>query len=113
MPNRTAQLAILLGFLEGTWAMLNGALHALTRSGLLTNVPGVPWASWGVAAILLGAAWMIAGNLYLFQNRPANWRALIILIVISSFGSGWAAPVLVAQMVLLLLPAARRGWAVS
>ncbi|MGH9520661.1 MAG: hypothetical protein ACRD2D_13470, partial [Terriglobales bacterium] len=111
-PRPTAQIAILLGFLEGTWAMLNGALCALTGSGLL-NVPGMPWAAWGVGAALLGAAWMIAGNFYLFQNRPANWRALIVLIVVSSFGAGWAAPVLVAQLVLLLLPATRRGWATS
>lgn len=50
---------------------------------------------------------MVAGNLYLFQNRTTVWRALIVLIVVSSFGAGWAAPVLVAQLVLLLLPVTR------
>lgn len=107
MPPRTAQIAVLLGFLEGTWALLNGVLVLISGRGLMASVAGIPWAAWGAWAALLGAAWMVAGNLYLFQNRTTVWRALIVLIVVSSFGAGWAAPVLVAQLVLLLLPVTR------
>lgn len=79
----------------------------ITGHGLLMSVAGMPWAAWGGWSVLLGAAWMAAGNLYLFQNKISIWRALIVLIVVSSFGAGWAAPVLVAQLALLLLPATR------
>lgn len=100
-----------MGFLEGTWALVAGIQVLITGRPLLLAGHAGPWAAWGAAAALLGALWMIAGNLYLFQNRAGAWRAMAVLIVVSSFGAGWAGVVLAVQLALLLLPATRRGLA--
>ncbi|MGH9473529.1 MAG: hypothetical protein ACRD1M_12400 [Terriglobales bacterium] len=109
MPPPTAQVAIWLGFLLGVWGLLSGFYCWITRAGLAASVPGVPWAAWGAGSAVLGAAWMVAGNLYLFQNRGWTWKAVIVLLVLSSWSAGWAVAILAVQLVLLLLPATRRG----
>jgi len=109
LPPLPAQIAVVLGFLIGTWTLVCGFETLIT--GAPTSVFGSagPWAAWGVAAIALGAAWMVIGNLYLFQNRLASWKAITILVVVSSWNAGWATLVLIVQLVLLLMPATRRG----
>lgn len=108
MPPASAQVAIGLGFLMGVWGLLSGFYCWIAGVRLAASVPGLPWAAWGVGAAALGAAWMVAGNLYLFQNRVWVWKTTIVLIVLSSWSAGWAVAVLAAQLILLLLPATRR-----
>jgi len=109
LPPAPAQAAIVLGFLLGSWTLVEGLELVITGRAVMIAGHAGPWAAWGAAAALLGAAWMLVGNLYLFQNRSAAWKAMAILVVLSSWGAGWALPVLLAQLVLLLLPATRRG----
>ena len=111
LPPAPARAAILLGFLTGTWALVEGLNRWITGHGLRLDGYAGPWAAWGVAAAALGALWMVVGNLYLFQNRLPNWKAMMVLVVVSSWFAGWATPVLVAQLVLLLLPATRHALA--
>ena len=110
MPPPPARAAITLGFLLGTWALVDGFHLLITGTSIRIFGYTGPWAAWGVAAIVLGVLWMLLGNLYLFQNRLAIWKAFIVLLVVSSWSAGWAAPILVVQLLLLLLPATRRGF---
>lgn len=108
LPPVPAQAAIILGFLEGTWALVNGFHRIITGDFIRVWGHSGPWSAWGGAAVILGALWMIVGNLYLFQNRAATWKAMVILVVLSSWFAGWAvALVLIAQLILLLLPSTR------
>lgn len=109
LPPLPAQIAVVLGFLIGTWTLVCGFTTLITGAPLRVFGSAGPWAAWGVAAIALGAVWMVIGNVYLFQNRLASWKAITILVVVSSWGAGWATLVLIAQLVLLLVPATRRG----
>ncbi|HUX66135.1 MAG TPA: hypothetical protein VMV31_01460 [Terriglobales bacterium] len=109
LPPAPAQAAIVLGFLIGTWTLVDGLHIWITGHTVLIVGHSGPWAAWGVAGALLGAAWMLVGNLYLFQNRSASWKAMAVLVVLSSWGAGWGLAALLAQLALLLLPATRRG----
>lgn len=109
MPSKSAQLAIGLGFLLGTWLLVDGFQTLITGHPLLVAGHPGPWVAWGATAALAGALWMLLGNLYLFQNRSANWKAFTILVVLSSWSAGWAVLILVAQLALLLTPSARRS----
>ncbi|HXE31283.1 MAG TPA: hypothetical protein VN515_05735 [Terriglobales bacterium] len=109
LPPSPAQAAVIIGFVAGTWLLVEGfALLIAHRPLMLWGHPG-PWAAWGSAAILLGALWMLCGNLYLFQNRSGAWKAMIVLTVASSWYAGWAVAAVIAQLLLLLLPSTRRG----
>ncbi len=108
LPPLSARLAIGMGFLSGTWALVLGLDHLIGHPLQRDGYPG-PWAAWGTAAILLGALWMLAGNLYLFQHRRLNWAAMLALVLLSLPFAGWGVWILAAQLVLLLLPSTRRA----
>lgn len=109
LPPLPAQIAVILGFLIGTWTLVCGFEQLITGTPLTVLGHAGPWAGWGAGMVALGAAWMVAGNLYLFQNRLTSWKIITILVVVSSWNAGWAMLVLIAQLVLLLLPVTRRG----
>lgn len=109
LPPLPAQIAVVLGFLIGTWTLVCGFEQLITGVPLRVFGHAGPWVGWGAGMIALGAAWMVAGNLYLFQNRLGSWKIITILVVVSSWDAGWATLVLVAQLVLLLLPVTRHG----
>lgn len=110
LPSRPAQIAIILGFVEGTWALVDG-FHRIITGDFIRLLGHVgPWAGWGGAAIVLGALWMGFGNLYLFQNRWSNWAAMLGVALVSFWrAGGWVTAVLALQLVLLLLPETRAG----
>ncbi|TAN24599.1 MAG: hypothetical protein EPN33_02210 [Acidobacteria bacterium] len=112
LPPAPAQAAIILGFLLGTW-MLVDSVHCWI-TGTYVRVPAHLF-GWTPAmsglVFLFGVLWMLVPNLYLFQNRLSTWKAMVILVVVSSWSLGLATPVLCAQLVLLLLPHTRRALA--
>lgn len=117
MPPLPAKIAICLAFVEGTWALLQGA-HYLVTGAFVAALPlfpalHAPAAFRAVLLLLYGALGLILANLYLFQNRLASWKALLVLVIVSSWNFGWIALAAVVQMVLLLLPTTRRQLAPS
>lgn len=110
LPAVAAQAAIVLGFLLGTWMLLDGLHFCITGRylNLAATRPLGPATLMAILSIAFGALWMIIPNLLLFQNRPAPWKAMLVLIVASSWYVGAATPLLVAMLLLLLLPATRR-----
>lgn len=120
LPPRTAQAAIVLGFLLGTWMLVDGTHRMITGDFIRLHGQLGPWATLASAAgldpmrlgwviVLFGVFWMVIPNIYLFQNRGANWRAMVILIVLSSWYVGSGTALLLPALVLLILPATRRG----
>ncbi|MGH9482982.1 MAG: hypothetical protein ACRD1L_12920 [Terriglobales bacterium] len=120
MPPATAQAAIVLGFLCGIWMLVDGANQLITGDYIRLHGQLGPWARFVAAAgldpmrlgwviVLFGALWMVVPNLYLFQNVSANWRAMVILIVLSSWYLGWGTALLLPALILLLLPATRKA----
>ena len=88
MPPRTAQVAVGIGFVLGTWALVNG-LHMLITGAPVVYLGHIgPWGIWGETAALLGAGWMAAGNWCLLQNSPVSWTGLGLMMAISTFGAG-------------------------
>ncbi len=120
LPPPPAQLAIGLGFVLGTWLLLDSVNRLITGSFLrwrgLAPSPhaaarlGLPPASLTLWILLFGALWMLLPNLYLFQNRRPAWAAMLGLALASVWYIGWATPLLVAVLILLLLPASRSGF---
>lgn len=114
LPPRAAQAAIILGFLLGTWMLVNSVQCWITGAYL----PVAPrlLGNWTPALALLvfvlGVLWMLVPNLYLFQNRLTTWKTMVVLIVVSAWSFGAVTPVLCVQLILLLLPRSRRALAV-
>lgn len=111
LPAPAGQAAVVLGFLLGTWMLVNGLTYRLT--GAFLPVPATMPPAPGLAMALLstgfGALWMIVPNLFLFQNRVRTWKAMLVLVVATSWYLGAATPLLLTQLVLLLLPATRKA----
>ena len=108
-PARTAQAAIIIGFLLGTWMLTDGLHVAIV--GTLVRWRGFPWgpaAPWGWV-VAFGGLWMLIPNLLLFHNRRWAWAAMVALAVASAWYWGPASLALGLIVVLLLLPATRRG----
>ncbi|MGH9394215.1 MAG: hypothetical protein ACRD1E_08605 [Terriglobales bacterium] len=113
---------MILGFLLGSWLLTDGLHRLITGDFLRLHGQLGPWAQLvarvgldpmrlGLPIALFGVLWMLVPNLYLFQNRPRAWVAMLLLIVASGWYLGAATVLLLAQLVLLLLPATRRGLA--
>jgi hypothetical protein len=120
LPPLPARVAVVLGFLLGTWLLLD-SLHRLIAGTFLRwrgLAPTAAAAGWlGVRAdaltlwiLLFGALWMLVPNLYLFQNRRPTWAATLALALGSLWYAGWATALLLAVVVLLLLPPVRAGF---
>ena len=115
IPPPPAQLAIVLGFLFGTWLLLDSVHRWITGYFLqwrgfapTTQAAarlGVPAGALTLWVFVFGVFWMLAPNLYLFQNRRPAWAATLVLALASFWYAGWATPLLAAVVVLLLLPA--------
>jgi hypothetical protein len=108
LPPRWGKIAAVLGFLMGTGMLVNGAERWITGSLLL-------WRGYAGEAtpaawewVLPGALWMVAGNLYLFQNSRRAWSAMLALTVASIWYLGVAAPLAAVQLALLGLAFPRR-----
>lgn len=113
MPPLSGRLAIILGFLLGTWTLLDGLHRFITGdyvrwhgqlgpwAGLVTKVGLNPMALGGVF-VALGVLWLVGANLYLYQNSRPTWRGMVALVVLSGWYLGPATPMLVAQIPLLL-----------
>ncbi|HEY8055704.1 MAG TPA: hypothetical protein VIE13_07315 [Terriglobales bacterium] len=110
-PAPTGQAAIVLGFLLGTWMLVDGLTFCITGAylPLAATLPRGPVPAMAWLTTAFGALWMFVPNLFLFQNRVTSWKAMLVLIVASSWYLGVATPILLTQLVLLLLPATRRG----
>ncbi|MGH9467957.1 MAG: hypothetical protein ACRD1Y_11445 [Terriglobales bacterium] len=111
LPSTTAQAAIVLGLLLGTWMLLNGAEAWIT--GHYVPLPQI-WLGWrpaeAGAVFTFGVLWMLVPNLYLYRNRLCEWKAMIVLIVVTSWSVGLIVTSLLgAQLILLVLPVTRRG----
>ncbi len=110
LPPLAAQVAIVLGVLLGTWMLLNSVHFWITGNyvhapaALLAWTPSTAW-----VVFAFGVFWMVVPNVYLFRNRLGAWKVMLLLAVVSSWNLGWIAPILAAQIVLLALPATRRG----
>jgi hypothetical protein len=65
-------IAIVFGFLQGTWDMVDG-LNRVVTGGFL---PFHEWLAPGAHAawllVIVGAGWMLAGNVFLFQTPAAT-----------------------------------------
>lgn len=111
LPSPSGQAAVVLGFLLGTWMLVNGLTYGITGAFLpvLATIPPAPGPAMALLSTVFGALWMIVPNLFLFQNRLATWKAMLVLVVATSWYLGAATPLLLAQLVLLLLPGTRRG----
>lgn len=112
LPPATAQAAIILGFLLGTWMLVNSVCCWITGAYIRVPAHLLGWSpAMAGLVFLFGVLWMLVPNLYLFQNRLSTWKAMVILVVLSSWSLGLATPVLCTQLVLLLLPQTRRALA--
>jgi hypothetical protein len=111
LPAPSGQAAVVLGFLLGTWMLVDGLTYAITGAFLPVpaTMPPAPGPAMALLTTVFGALWMLVPNLFLFQNRLAAWKAMLILVVATSWYLGAATPLLLAQLVLLLLPATRHG----
>lgn len=110
LPPAGAQVAIILGFLLGTWLLLNGVLCWITGSYLAVPAGWEQWSPhWASLVFAFGVLWMVVPNLYLFRNRVVTWKAMVVLVVLSSWNLGVVTFFLAAQLVLLLLPTTRRS----
>ena len=110
----------MLGFLLGTWMVTDGLHRIITGDFIRLRGQLGPWAALaaragidpmrlGIPIATLGLLWMLIPNLYLFQNRPAAWRGMLVMIAASAWYLGPATLMLGAVLVLLLLPATRAG----
>jgi hypothetical protein len=57
--------------------------------------------------LALGILWLVVANLFLFQNSPTSWRALVALAILSLWYLGFGLALDVATLILLLVPATR------
>jgi hypothetical protein len=121
-PAATAKAAIFLGFITGSWMIVDGAHRLITgdfvryRGELgpwATLIRGIGWDPMRFAPVFLalGIAWLVIANLLLFQNTVTAWRAMIAIAVLSLWYLGFGVVIIVAALVLLLVPATRRNLA--
>lgn len=100
-------IAIVFGFLQGTWDMVDG-LNRVVTGGFL---PFHEWLAPGAHAawllVIVGAGWMLAGNVFLFQATARARSGFLAMIVVSSYYAGWLVLLPVAQLALLLIEASR------
>ncbi len=120
------KVAVALGLALGTWLIVLGVYFALLGPPLpgLVHLPWLGWlvphlvignfagASWGLLWLALGIAWIAIANVYLFQNTPAAWRAMVILALICSACLGGLDVIVAGQILLLCVPSTRRALAV-
>ncbi|HZT72123.1 MAG TPA: hypothetical protein VE996_00550 [Terriglobales bacterium] len=117
-PPLAAKIAIALGFVLGTWLFVDGVHRLITGDFVRIHGKLGPWADlvrwlggnpmqFAPVLIVLGAAWLVAANVYLFQNSPASWRGMLLMVIFSSWYAGLASLALVVQLCLLLWPSTR------
>lgn len=117
-PPTSAKIAIGLGFILGTWTFVDGAHRLITGDFVRIHGKLGPWADlvrwlganpmqFGPVLMVLGIAWLVASNVYLFRNSPASWRGMLLMVIFSSWYAGVASVGLVLQLLLLLWPTTR------
>lgn len=120
LPPLPARIAVVLGFLLGTWLLLDSVhrwvtgyflqWRAVAPTATAAAYLGVHAASMTLWIFLFGALWMLVPNLYLFQNRRPAWAAMVGLSLVSLWYAGWATLLLLAVFVLLLPGPVRAGF---
>jgi hypothetical protein len=119
LPPLPARIAVVLGFLFGTWLLLDSVHRLITGyflqwGSLAPTITaaghlGFRASSLTLPVLLLGALWMLVPNLYLFQNRRPAWIGMLTLAVASLWYLGWATLLPGAIGGLLLLSPVRAG----
>lgn len=120
LPPFPGKVAIALSFILGTWSLVDGLHRLITGDFVRIHGQLGPWANlvgraglnpmqFGPVLIVMGLAWLVAGNLYLFQNSVASWKFLLIVVLVSSWYVGVGTFVEVAEVALLLVPATRHA----
>ncbi|HXR96627.1 MAG TPA: hypothetical protein VN709_02180 [Terriglobales bacterium] len=100
-------IAIVLGFLQGTWDLVDGLNRIITGRFLPFHNWLTPGAHAAWLLTMVGAGWMLAGNVFLFQSTARARSGFIAMIVVSSYYAGWLVLFPVTQLALLLLDASR------
>lgn len=120
LPPVSGRIAIALAFLLGTWSLVDGLHRLITGDFVRIHGQLGPWANlvsraglnpmqFGPVLIAMGITWLVAANLYLFQNSLATWKFLLIVVIANSWYVGVGTAFAVAQVALLLLPLTRRA----
>lgn len=120
LPPVPGRIAIILGFILGTWSLVDGLLRLITGDFVRIHGKLGPWANlvgraglnpmdFGPVLLVMGIVWLVAANLYLFRNTVSSWKLLLIVVILSSWYVGVATLFGVAQVALLLTPATRRA----
>lgn len=104
----------------GTWSLVDGLHRLITGDFVRIHRQLGPWANlvsraglnpmhFGPVLIAMGLLWLIAANLYLFQNSVKSWKFLLIVVIASSWYVGVATLFGAVQVALLLSPPTRRA----
>lgn len=120
LPPLPGRIAVTLGFLTGTWTLVDGLHRLITGDFVRIHGQLGPWAKlvasaglnpmhFGPVFILMGIVCLVAANLYLFQNREPAWKFLLVTAILSSWYVGLATFFAITQTGLLLTPSVRRG----
>lgn len=120
LPPATGRIAIALGFILGTWSLVDGLHRLITGDFVRIHGQLGPWANlvsraglnpmqFGPVLIVMGLVWLVAANLYLFQNSVPSWKFLLVIVIASSWYAGVATLFEIAQVALLLAPPTRRA----